>query len=392
MPHARKRHVTPLILKKLKFTPIVALQGARQTGKSFLGREILAAELGESEYLTLDDKNLRMAAQDAPDDFLKRYSHLKPLILDEVQKSPDLFDALKLNVDENRVPGKFLILGSTEFSKLAKIRESLTGRMSRVRVYPFNLAESLSRPPNPSLAPHLLNLQPRVTREELHLYLQRGGLPGLFSVRSELERDQAFSDLLDLILFRDARYVKWFDPELGRDILEQIARLETPNLAQISESLKLDSRRIKRHVQILQELFVISSLEPHAAGFGKSLYFIYDCGIARFLGASQLRVIQTWFLNEQLSQRSYRGELKWKLHYYSTQKGSLVDLLIEVDQKLVALQFIETAHVKKTDLLVLKGLQKKLGLSAPPMLVAIGPFSKSYEEGGVAFFPYEAVA
>jgi uncharacterized protein len=390
MPHTRNRHVTELILKKLKFTPAVAIQGARQTGKSFIGREILPGAMPDAHYLSLDEKALRTASQNSPDDFLKRYPQAQPLIIDEAQKSPDLFDALKLSIDLNRIPGRYILLGSTEFSKLTKIRESLTGRMSRVRVFPFNLAESLSLPLNPTKDPHLFNKTPRIKREDLHLYLERGGLPGMFSIRSDLEREQALTDLLDLILFRDARYVSGFDPELGREILEQIARLQTPSLAEIASTLRQDGRRIKRHLEVLKELFVVHSLEPSRLGFGKDLYFIYDCALAKFLGADFPRLIQTWFLNEQLSQRTSLGELKWKIHFYSTQKGSRIDFLIESNDALCAIKIFDEPRIRKTETLILKSLLKKA--DRPIRLVGVGPFLESYEEDGIEVYPFEAIA
>lgn len=392
MPHARKRHVLDLILKKLTFTPAVAIQGPRQTGKSFLGREILPVHLSTAQYLTLDDKVLRVAAQDSPDDFLLRYPNARPLIIDEVQKSPDLFDALKLNIDQKRFPGKFVLLGSTEFSRLAKIRESLTGRMSRVRVFPFTLSECLSLPINPSQALSLLNMKPRAKREDFHLYLEKGGLPGLFAIRSDLEREAAVTDLLDLILFRDARFVKTFDPELGREILEQVARLPLPNLAEISSALHADTRRVKRHLEVLRELFVVNRLEPHRLGYGKSLFYLYDCAIARFLGADQQRSIQTWLLNEQMSLRTSRGDLKWKLHYYSTQKGSLIDLMVETAEGICAIKILDQAHVRKTDTLILKKLKEKAAPTTKIRLIVIGPFFESYSEDEIEYYPFEAMA
>ena len=141
MPHDRARLVTPTILKKLRFFPIVALQGARQTGKSFLARQILPCELRKIHYLTLDDESLRSAALASARSFLIGYPHAHPLVIDEAQKCPALFDALKLLVDRVRNPGRFILLGSTEFSRLSLIREALTGRMGRVRVFPMTLSE-----------------------------------------------------------------------------------------------------------------------------------------------------------------------------------------------------------------------------------------------------------
>ncbi len=391
MPHDRNRHVLALIEQKLSLAPVVAIQGARQTGKSFIGQILLTQKLRAASYISLDEKALRVAAQNSPDDFLLRYPDARPLIIDEVQKAPDLFDALKLNVDRKRVPGKFLILGSTEFSRLSHIRESLTGRMSRTRVFPFNIAESLSLPINTAPARHLLNSTPRASREDLHRYLQNGGLPGVFAVRSSLERDQILSDILDLIVFRDARFVKSFDPELGKDILSQIAQLDFPQLSELSAKLKRDSRIIKKHVEVLQELFVLNRVDPHISSTGKSLYYLYDCALAAFLGASHRRVLQTWFLNEQLSQRSSQGQLKWKVLYYSNAKSKMIDFVLQTEGHICAVRILEDAAVRKTDGLLMTHFVEKLGDSLPCSKVILGPYPHSFQENGIEYFPYESV-
>ncbi len=391
MPHDRDRHVFELIQKKLTFSPIVAIQGARQTGKSFIGQILLPQKVRTARYISLDEKVLRVAAQNSPDDFLLRYPDAKPLIIDEVQKSPDLFDALKLSVDQKKVPGKYLILGSTEFSRLTRIRESLTGRMSRTRIFPFNVAESMSLPLSAAPTRHLLSVQPRANREDLHRYLQSGGLPGVFAIRSSLEREQALADILDLILFRDARFVKSFDPELGKDILGLVAQLESPQLSEISSKLSRDSRVVKKHLEVLQELFVLNRVDPHLLGAGKSRYYLYDCALAAYLGAPHRRILQTWFLNEQLSQRTSQGQLKWKIQYYSNPKGSTIDFILQTEAHVCALKILEDAVVRKTDTLLLNHFVQKLGDGVPASKVIVGPYPQSFQEHGVEYFPYEAV-
>ncbi len=131
----RQDRIVPVLLKKLVFSPIVAVQGARQTGKTFLVWELLKKPLPGLEYVTLDE--------------------------------------LKRLVDQKRIAGKFLLLGSTEFSRLNLIRESLTGRMSRVRMFPMNIPETLELPPSATKSPVLLNEKPRVSRREVVLYLER---------------------------------------------------------------------------------------------------------------------------------------------------------------------------------------------------------------------------
>ena len=97
----------------------------------------------------------------------------------------------KFHVDKKRIPGKFLLLGSTEFSKLTQIRESLTGRLTRVRFFPFTIAEALQQKHENSDAPFFLHTSPSVNRGEFMRHLEQGGLPGLFAIRDEEEKKQA---------------------------------------------------------------------------------------------------------------------------------------------------------------------------------------------------------
>lgn len=151
----------------------------------------------------------------------------KPLIIDEAQKVPDIFDAVKYVVDVNTDPGQYVLLGSTEFSKLLKIRESLTGRMARIRLFPLTLSECLEIGAAKSPLEHLLNETPRANRTQLMKHLERGGFPGIFSVREDSSRNELFQDWVDLTLERDLNQFPKIsvDIELAAEILQQIPRV-----------------------------------------------------------------------------------------------------------------------------------------------------------------------
>ncbi len=193
MPHGRPRLATGLLLKRLRFTPVVAIQGARQTGKSFLARELLGKKLPKSTYVSLDDKSKQALAQDSPQTFLASLSGSEPAIIDEAQKSPALFDAIKLAVDNDRRPGSFLLLGSTEFSLLQNVRESLTGRMGKTRLYPMTFWEMHGLP----------RKKTESTRAQCLNYLDSGGMPGIAFVREQQVRADFFQDWIDLTCQRD---------------------------------------------------------------------------------------------------------------------------------------------------------------------------------------------
>jgi predicted AAA+ superfamily ATPase len=398
MPHPRIRHATPLLLKKLKFSPVVAIQGARQTGKSFLARELLSEKLNELEYVSLDRRQDREFASSNPESFLERFPDASPLVIDEAQKSPALFDALKFSVDSKRTPGRFLILGSTEFSKLSLIRESLTGRMSRLRLYSMNLAEAVGAPMNPSRGRSLLNSEPRVSRSQLLQHLERGGMPGVFAVRDRSERESLLRDWLDLTTERDVMLFPKIqaDPDLCRQILEKVATLDEPDAGSIAKALKRDLRRVKTHLEILTSLFVLHVLQPHPTGTGKPWYFLCDVAFAKLLGAGFERQLHTWLVQEQLSQRSYRDLRDALLYYYRTPKGRIVHLLLEDTSGLSAIQLFPEERVLERDMALLRGLAAKvsspkvelLGLAPARASFAAGPGRK----GRIEIYPWESLA
>ncbi len=297
MPHSRSRFALPSLKKKLRFFPVVAIQGARQTGKSFLARDLLVPEIQHAAYVSLDHLSLRQEAQLAPHTFLTAHQKNDLLIIDEAQKVPDIFDAVKHEVDQQRTPGRFLLLGSTEFSRLALIRESLTGRMGRIRLFPMTLGETVG-----TKAKHA-----DFTRAQTMKYLSSGGMPGIFSVRDDEQKDALFQDWIDLTCLRDLQQFKSLklDSELAYSILKLAATLEDPTRTAMSRALRVDPRKIGSHLTALCELFVLMKLNPHPSGTGKPIYLPLDTGVAAHLGAPLLRRLHIWLAIERMAYNQY---------------------------------------------------------------------------------------
>ncbi len=133
-----RRNLTSRILDALRDTPVVYLQGARQTGKSTLAQAI-AAKHGFADYLTLDTAAVLSAAESDPEGFV---AGLKgPTVIDEVQRAPRLALAIKAAVDRRRQAGRFLLTGSASVMALPKLSESLAGRMELHTLWPFSQGE-----------------------------------------------------------------------------------------------------------------------------------------------------------------------------------------------------------------------------------------------------------
>jgi len=136
------RHITSRVLAALADTPVVFVQGPRQSGKTTLVQS-LSRQDRAAEYWTLDDAVVLVAARSDPDGFVD--SLPERVILDEVQRAPDLFRAIKRSVDAKRKPGRFLLTGSANALVLPKISESLAGRMEVVTLAPFSQGEIAGR-------------------------------------------------------------------------------------------------------------------------------------------------------------------------------------------------------------------------------------------------------
>lgn len=394
MAHLRQRHIIPQLLKKLAFSPVVAIQGARQTGKSYLAREILPQKNENFVYVSFDEFAQRDFASRNPDTYLAQYGSCGTLAIDEAQKVPDVFDAVKLSVDKKRVPGKFLLLGSTEFSKLTRIRESLTGRVSRARLYPLNLAETLRLPANHSLHPGLICDKPRVSREQVLAYLECGGFPGIFSVRSAGERHALLQDWMDLTVQRDVLQIPGvkIDSDLCQEILRAVAKLDEPDAAHIARALRQDGRRVKTHIKVLTTLFVLNEVQPHRLGTGKTLYYLLDTALVKLLGASFERQLATWFLNEQLSQRSYRDDRASKVTYYRTAKGSLIHFVVETDKTIAPIKILDTERLDERELFILKSFREKTVDSGKRVhCMAMGASRVSLKKDKIEIHPWEAI-
>jgi predicted AAA+ superfamily ATPase len=331
------------------------MQGARQTGKSFLWRKILPESLPKLSYESLDDGTLQDLAQRAPGNFLAQREAAHPLVVDEAQKSPALFDAIKLEVDEARRPGRYVLLGSTEFSRLNRIRESLTGRMGRVRVFPLTLSETIGL--NQKYKRTRTILEPDVSR-----YLEAGGLPGICFIRADGERELATQDWIDLVCQRDLHQFKGIrlDSQIALRILKQTATLEEPTAAHIARSIRINPKTTVRHLHALCELFVLTKLDPHPSGTGKAIYLPFDTGLASFLGASQIRRLQILLLNELLVHdqcaHSKRSDF---YHYRSTGKRQVHIIEVPSGKPTVAHQIVDFERIQVTDVQLMKAFLKK---------------------------------
>jgi|GEM_PF-6915786 predicted AAA+ superfamily ATPase len=389
LAHTRKRQALNLLLKKMRFSPIVSIQGARQVGKSFLAKKLLPEKLSSVEYLTLDHKDIRSFAENNPNTFLKN-SNAKHLVIDEVQKVPDLFDEMKAIVDDQRSPGQYLILGSTEFSHETQIKESLTGRLSRIRLFPLNLAETKKLDLNKVAKFPFINDKCRVVRNDLMKYLKHGGFPGIFIVKDETERRSLFEDWLNLTTERDIHQLKKYklDSDIALQILRAIARLDNPTLVQISREVRASTKKILNHLSALKKLFVIFDVTPIKGSSGKAQYYLTDVGLLDFFNSTFEKRLTTWLYLEFAAQLSYKGHGQIQFHYYKHRASSSIHLICSVNNINYAIKLIFSEGFDKRDYLVFDAFKKKF---KDVHCYAFYGGNQKLQHNGILIYPWEAV-
>ena len=340
--HLRSRTLGRELVRQLKFWPIVTLLGPRQSGKSTFLRE-LAFGAKKSSYVSLDKLANRRSSSLNPEGFLTQFE-VEPIIIDEAHKSPELFDEIKAMVDENRRPGRFILTGSVRFSSKVGIRESFTGRAANLRFDSMTLAETTNQ------APDL-----RVLRR----YFNMGGMPAVCFLRDASQVERYWTEWLESTCQRDLHQLSLgrLSSDLALQILESACQLEVPDSAAIAVKLRVDARRIRTHLDALEELFLLRRWEPDPTSVGKTMYLPFDCGLAAHFKATPQRLWQVGFAHQLLNEARFAGEREPALRYNKTARGSFCDFILE-DR---AIRFNDEPFPSSRMMLTVAALEKRLG-------------------------------
>lgn len=391
MPHQRPRDLLKILIKRIKLWPVVGVIGPRQCGKSVLLRDLFLEKI-KGQYITLDSIRDRTRAQSSPEAFSQPLDHRQTLILDEVQKAPHLFDSIKLHVDQNRKPGMYVISGSTEFSKLTGIRESLTGRVGILHLYPLTLSELYEKKtggywiqPKP--------VQACISLKDFDLKLDRGGMPGFCFLRNQNEFNLTCEAWLSTTCYRDLQQVvsKGLDGGLALAILGALSQTTDPTVTQISKQVKKDPRVVQRFLDALEAILVIKKLIPHSAGIGKPHYLMCDVGLATYLGANRETQIRTHLMTEALAAFEYSGLGKPLLQYYRNAKTSRIPLVFKwlsptkSSPKSMAIQYYDGENPNSKDWAALNAFSKRT--EEKMRLILLTQTQKSYQEGSIEVHP-----
>jgi len=375
------RHITKVVLSRLENESVLALTGARQTGKTTFCRDILPQSLQiPFSYISFDDPDERLRTQSSAVSVLEGLEG--PLILlDEVQKVPDLFDPLKLIVDrENRKAAErrktFILTGSSQLLLLRKIRESLAGRVALVNLHPFSLAEAAECGPPRLFSEIWAGKEALNKARERFRRMSAERSRALVRVRDEHQKWGGYPSVWQR---KDsAAKISWLrdyrKTYLERDVADvgQVADIDTFALAQkllcartagilslseVARDLGLSVNTVKRYVSLLTLSFQCHLLRPYYENVGKrfirspKIYFpdpgINDAVLGE-MAVSSGAAYESWVFSEII---------KWKdlqpgdpgFFFYRTSAGLEVDFLLKERDKLLPLEVKFSANADSRD-------------------------------------------
>ena len=343
--------------------PVVAVTGARQVGKTTLARWLLP----RAGYVTLDYPADADRARLSPDEFLRTLP--QPAILDEIQYAPELLRHLKLAVDRDRRPGRFLVTGSQTLSLMAGVSESLAGRAAVFTLPPLSLDE----------------VSPRASLADVDAFLWRSGYPELWQ-RPDLDRDLWLASYVATYLERDVRQVLNVGDLRDFDRFLRAAALRAGRLlsyTDLARDIGLAPNTAKRWLSVLEATQQIFLLEPYHRQRSKrlikapKLYFA-DTGLLCFLQGfrrpEDLAAHALWgAVWENLVISEVRKRLLATGHpppiwFWRTAHGDELDLLIEIGpERFVA---VECKTAERVTAGALKSLPRLAGEYGPRAVVA----------------------
>src|SRR6266700_3254782 len=370
----RWRNLTPQILAALRDTPVVYLQGPRQAGKSTLAQALRK----DAEYFTLDDAATLAAAQSDPDGFITGLPDR--VILDEVQRVPELFRAIKRSVDAKRKPGRFLLTGSAQALLLPKVSESLAGRMEVLTLWPFSQGEIGGRKEGFVDACFARNFKPgKFTDTSWPPLTERivtGGYPEALTRTDAARRQAWFGSYTTTILERDVRDLANVSGLRDLPRLLRLAASRAMGLLNFAD-LSRDATTLQRYWALFEATFLVRALPPWHGNLGLRLVkapkvVLGDTGLlCHLLGLDAARLQADDLMTGAALESFVAGELtkqiSWSharpgLFHYRTHTQQEVDFVLEDGRgRLVGIEVKKTASPTSGDFKGLRHLAVQTG-------------------------------
>ncbi|MGH3275234.1 MAG: ATP-binding protein [Streptosporangiaceae bacterium] len=373
------RHAASAIADALADTRVVLVNGARQAGKSTLVRTLAGQRA--AEWRNLDLPQDRQSAREDPVGFV---SFDAMMVIDEIQRAPELLLAIKATVDADPRPGRFLLTGSARLLGLRDLPDTLPGRMETIELWPFSQGE-IDRAPDSfvdtafRLGPDLRH-ESTVTRADYADRLVRGGLPEAVARADPRRRGKFHDAYAQNLIDRDVRQLAEIERRsqlyaLVRLLAARSGLLVAPG--SLESDLRISRPTVARYMRLLEEVFLIKRIPGWSRNLGTrataapKLVYV-DSGIAARLlsfdtralrrpGAPFGPLLEGFVLSELARQLTWSAELADLYHYRDHNKNEVDGVLENRQGQVIGIEVKAASTVRSDDFSGLRQLAAKLG-------------------------------
>ena len=350
------RAIYQTIKEQVSLKPVVLITGARQVGKTTVCG-MLSKELG-IPYVTLADTEKRRMASTDPDMFIKVHGY--PLVVDEIQYAPELFEAIESVVDRERFAdpnahGLFILTGSQRYRLMQGISQTMSGRVGMADMQTVSLSEEYGLSERPFfISPESAFARKKDVANDTDMFsrIVRGMYPEIIS-KNALAPQRFYSDYVDSYIMRDvSELINVRDRLKFRSFMEVVASMTGQTLAYetISKSVGIDQKTVKSWLSVLEAGDIIFMLEPYSDNSivkrvaKRPKLYMKDTGLACYLAkipdakilmSSYLKgpMVETFMINEIMKTHLNKG-LETPFFYYRDSNGNEIDLLMLYGGKL----------------------------------------------------------
>ena len=366
------RALETLVRRYSEHFKVVVVTGPRQVGKTTMLRHLLEqdAERGfERSYVSLDNTSILQLAKEDPALFLQRYR--PPVLIDEIQKAPELLPYIKELVDASQQTGMVWLTGSQPFHLMSAVSESLAGRVGVIEMLGLSNAEIAGMPsepydPSPEYFMRRVSTCSPFGVNEAYERICAGTLPGIRALPEDL-RAGGYESYLDTYIMRDIRDLAQVGDELKfRRFMTCCAALTSKPVvyADLARQADISEKTAKTWLSLLVSSYVVRIVEPYANSLLKRLskqpvmHFL-DTGLAAYLaGWTNPRALEAGAMSGQIFETYAFGEVyksflnagrRAPIYFFRNNDRKEIDMLMERDGTLYPIEVKKTAAPDRKD-------------------------------------------
>lgn len=369
----KKRWQEEKIKKALHVRRVVMLTGARQCGKTTLAKAVCSYDF---EYRTLDNSSHLKLAKTEPEEFIEHDK--KTMVIDEVQRAPELIFAIKQAVDKNTSCGQFLITGSADIQSLPTVKESLAGRVKNIRLRPFSYGEYLENPPKFLERLYKKNFirNNGFNKKKVIEIALRGGFPEPLMLQGGEESKDWYRDYIDTLLKKDLKDFANIKRQNALRELVHVAGTYSSNYinkVKLSERLGISRQTTDEYLNILENIYLIdfvpvwSKIDRGRIGKQVKMY-MNDTGlmsaildwhyddVARDSDKSG-NLIETFVYNQISAQVDLDGDVN--LYHYRDYDNHEIDMILESKNEIMGIEIKSSSRFDEEHFKNLRWFAKK---------------------------------